>query len=458
VIEVNLLHYLLTYITLSLLLLLFSGGTNRPARLIFAICLILPLVTGYLFFSDQKVSWYGPLILTRFSQQAVSIISLGCLLSVLYSGCQNLMRSIMANLMLAFTLVLLSANDFITFCLSLELLGLLTTVISVQSLMGTEPLQRRIDFVLIKQLHLLPLVLAVLLFYLATGTFSFREFTILNNYYYIMASVALLTALVAKLGLPPFQAVVGLIFKQDEQNPNLPRLLIEGVAVMVGFLGPMHQIVQNMHSEVREIFIIITLSVALIATLYGGLITIKEHTVEYSVAFLYMVSSAAVLPLLTIYNDPRVPYIVLFYMASMAISFALFLIGMKQLALGSGLLRLWAKKVKRQHWIWLVSVVISLGSISYFPFTPGFTMRLALYAALAEKHPAWAFCMIVAHLFTTIFTVKLLLPLFDGLSAESRRDSALDKLQISDTISLGVFSLVIIIGGVISLALIEILV
>jgi formate hydrogenlyase subunit 3/multisubunit Na+/H+ antiporter MnhD subunit len=456
-IEINLFHYILTCLAIPLMVLVFSIGKKTSTEFVFMLNVLIPISTLILFYMGDHVVWYGSTHLVEQYKIFLPVVAMGSLLVVIFNGRSHPDLSAMANLLLVFSIVALSSQELISFVISLELLGVITLLITIYSSKTYGELDSILSTLFLKQIYFILPLLGIFLFYLSTGSLVFNNFHINNHSYLYFSAIMFLFSFISKLGVAPFHFGATLLFRYKEEKVNLASLLIEKVVFVTCYLGLMHQVIRDLHVDARENFELLVLAVTICATIYGGIITIKVESIKSSLAHLYMVNCAAILPLITITDNIRVYPVAFLYMISIGSAFSLFLIPFNLLPVEEKFTSFWSTAVSRCGSTAKVAIGVGLASILSFPFTLGFTAKLTLLTLISENKPLWIFAIGLSQIFSLIFIMRLLLSLFKHLESSTLHYSSLDKLGISDTISIWLLMMLAVFGGIYSLTLIEIL-
>lgn len=312
------------FLVLSVLSTIFTHKIFKALKMVVILItfgILLTLIYGY-----DELPIFKSFYLNYSSIKFLRMISLvGMFLSITngYKNDKDIIKSII-NLIIVFAaLVLLGATDLITFWIGVELLSLME-IYYYQDAQDKEKFVYK--YVLQNLITNIFFLLAAGLFYVTTKGLDLYDFNSGDNKIFTLSVCLFLIVTLVKIGLFPFHSTMFKLFEIIRHKAIIPNLVMIKTTIIFGLINFIKYLLGKCEWISEEYIIYFILSISVITSFFGALVSITERNIKRIIASFY-ISNLGLIFVNVCINDNKKDEGLIFYLISFSLAMAMLLVG-----------------------------------------------------------------------------------------------------------------------------------
>ena len=257
--------------------------------------------------------------------QLVKLLSILNIVAIFLNGHSN-MKKICNSLCIGLghlgSIFLIGATEFIVFYIAMEILNLIFC--SLVAFSNTGPSKESAVTFYIQNLIITGLfLLGISFFYGSTGGFTFVDFNIQNQQFYILSIVFLLAVAFFKIGLFPFHYWKRDVYSNISDGNTIMALTINKIILSYIFIILLQKLIFECSPDYQELFILIITTIAIFNAFYGNVMALVQKEVKKIIAYSSLAASGHIIMALCMEPNENFNRQLLFYL----VFYCFFIIG-----------------------------------------------------------------------------------------------------------------------------------
>ena len=363
-----------------------------------------------------------------------------------YYSLQNVRSLLIFGFVYLASILLISASDFVTFYISLEVLSILTYSTIVFS--GCKYSKESSVKIYIQNLIISAIfLLGVAFFYGSTGSLGPEDIDVKNQYLFILSLSFLFIAACFKLGVFPFHSWIESIYSNVDGGHSAIVLIVNKLVLTYVFITLLQKLILECDPHYQKMFVQGATLLAIFSSFYGNMMALVQKYLKKIIVYSTLAHSGHILMLLCIGPGEDFEKQLMFCLAFYSLSVIGAFLAINSLVYKGGDHYDALKGAFYRNKFGAIYLVVFILSLAGFPLTIGLYVKYLLFSNyFLEGYLVEGLIILSSTIISFIYYGKIILTLFRE-SLPGRSSVPIEENLRTNFVQL-ILAAIIVLGGI----------